>query len=258
MKNITTQFIISRTSSNYEDMQSTGVYKIFHIHNPDVLYIGSASSSKKWREGFKQRWIEHLKCLNKNNHHSPFLQRIVNKYGIEGLRFEILEKCSPDKCIQQEQIWLDSIKPFDQNGYNTCRVAGSSLGYKFPEEKKSNRKPIIQYSLNGEFIKQWDSLNQASRDLNINVSSIKDCCKKRFKQIKGYIFRYLDDSLDIPDKTTLRLPMIIECFYKDQLMHVGKFSEIIDVVPDKKLAVYKSIKYGNFTKKEWKYCKKLN
>jgi hypothetical protein len=258
MKNITIQFILQKTSSNYEDIHSTGVYKIFHIYDPSILYIGSAASSTKWREGFKQRWVCHLKELKNNRHHSPFLQRIVNKYGIEGLRFEILEKCKPDECLQKEQFWLDKLRPFGKNGYNTCLKAGNTLGYKFPEDKKSRRISIVQYSLDGDFIKQWDSLNQASRDLNINVSSIKDCCKKRFKQIKGYVFRYLGDDLDIPAKETLRLPMIIECFCKDKLMHIGKFSEIIEVVPDKKLAIYKSIKDGNFTKKGWKYCKKLN
>lgn len=257
MKNISIQFIISRTSSNYEDIHSTGVYKIYHIHNPSIFYIGSATSLTKWRKGFKQRWICHLKSLKNNNHHSPFLQRVVNKYGIEGLRFEILEKCDPENCISKEQEWLDKLQPFGKNGYNTCKIAGNTFGYKFPENKKSKRKPIVQYCLNGKFIKQWDSLNQAARSLNINVSSIKDCCKKRFKQIKGYIFRYLDDS-DIPEKILLKTPMTIECFHQDALVYVGKFTEIINMVPDKKAAVYKSIKDGNITKNGWKYYKKSN
>ncbi len=172
MKNITINFLLSRTSSNYEDIHMTGIYKIFHISNPEVLYIGSAASLRKWREGFKQRWVNHLKQLNNNKHHSPFLQRVVNKYGIEGLRFEILEKCDPKECVKREQYWLDLFKPFGTKGYNTCKIAGSSLGYKFPEEKKSNKKPIVQYSLNGEFIKEWNSLNEASISLQNNFSSI--------------------------------------------------------------------------------------
>jgi len=254
MKNITINFLLSRTSSNYEDIHMTGIYRIFHISDTKILYIGSAAALTRWREGFKQRWVCHLRNLKNNKHHSPFLQRVVNKYGIEGLRFEILEKCSSEECIKREQYWLDLFKPFGTKGYNTCKIAGSSLGYKFPEEKKSNRKPIVQYSLNGEFIKQWDSLNQASRELNINVSSIKDCCKKRFNQIKGYIFRYLGET-DLPNKEDIYTPMIIQCFHKDVIVYTGKFSEIIKLVPDKKAAIYKSIKDGNITKKGWYYKK---
>jgi hypothetical protein len=254
MKNITIEFLLSRTSSNYDDIHQIGVYKIFHVHNPDIVYIGSATSIKKYRKGFKQRWICHLKDLKNNKHHSVFLQRVVNKYGIEGLRFEILEKCKFDECIIKEQYWLDLIKPFKNNGYNTCEIAGNTLGYIFPEDKKSNRKIIVQYSLDGKFIKQWDSLNQAGRELKINVSSIKDCCKKRFNQIKGYIFRYLGDT-DLPKKENIKMPMIIECHQNKECIYIGEFSEIIKLVPDKKSAVYKSIKDGNITKKGWKYYK---
>lgn len=257
MKNITINFILARTTSNYDSIHTTGVYKIYHISKPDILYIGSASSQKKWRIGFKQRWVEHIKNLKNNVHHSVFLQRVVNKYGLDGLRFEIIEQCLPEQCLEIEQKWLDHFKPFSNKGYNTCEIAGSSLGYKFPEEKKKNTKPINQYDIEGNFIKEWPSLNEASRELKINVSSIKDCCKKRYKQIKRYIFRYLGDD-ELPEINTINIPMIIECFYNNQIVYSGKFSEIIDLVPDKKAAVYKSIKDGTFTKKKWKYNKKLN
>lgn len=52
--------------------------------------------------------------------------------------------------------------------------------------------------------------------------------------------------------------MIIECFYNNEIVYIGKFSEIINLVPDKQSAIYKSIKNGNFTKRKWKYNKKLN
>lgn len=257
MKNVTIDFLLSRTSSNYEDIQCTGIYKIFHTHNPEIIYIGSATSSRKWRSGFKQRWINHIKDLKRNSHSSTFLQNVVNKYGIEGLRFEIIEKCSSEECLKREQYWLDLIEPFGSKGYNTCRIAGNTLGYRFLEHQKSKRKSIIQYSLNGEFIKQWESLNAASRELKINVSSIKDCCKKRFNQIKGYIFRYSEDT-DVPKEYIIKEPMLIECFYKNDLIYVGRFSEIACKVPDRKHAIYNSLRSGKPTKKGWAYKKQIN
>lgn len=254
MKNITINFILARTNSNYEEIHKTGVYKIYHIYNKDLIYIGSASSLKRWRIGFKQRWVCHIKELKNNNHHSSFLQRVVNKYGIDGLRFEIIEICDPSICLETEQKWLNHFKPFNNKGYNTCKIAGNSLGYKFPEEKKSKQKPINQYDLDGNFIKEWVSLQEASRKLNINVSSIKDCCKKRFKQIKGFIFTYKDDN------TIVKIPkeeraFVISCFFNENLICKGSISEIINLVPDKKLTIYRSIKDGRITKNKYKYSK---
>lgn len=245
---------MARTNSSYNDVHQQGVYRIYHIDKPDISYIGSATSSIKWKRGFRQRWTVHIRELKSVNHHSPFLQRVINKHGLDGLRFEILEICSSDQCLEKEQYWLDLYKPFNEKGYNTCTTAGNSLGYRFSEDKKSNRKPISQYSLNGEFIKKWDSLNQASRELNINVSSIKDCCKKRFKQIKGYIFRY-EGELDLPESKDIKHIMQIECIYDNVITYTGRFSEIKKLVPDTKFSIYKSIKDGSVTKNNYKYKK---
>lgn len=52
------------------------------------------------------------------------------------------------------------------------------------------RKPILQYTLDGEFIRDWDSITTASKELNIDKSSITSCCKGRYKTSNGYIWRY--------------------------------------------------------------------
>lgn len=53
-------------------------------------------------------------------------------------------------------------------------------------------KKIIQYDLDGNFIKTWDSIKEASVNLNINACGILNCCKKRSKKSGGYIWRYAD------------------------------------------------------------------
>lgn len=254
MKNITINFILKRTSSNYEDIHKTGIYKIYHLHNKEVIYLGSAASDRKWREGFKQRWIVHLYDLQKGIHHSDYLQRVVNKYGIEDLRFEILEICDGSKCLEREQYYLDTLVPFGDKGYNTCKIAGNTLGYKIPEHKKGKRKKIDQYSLEGNFIQSWDSLNQASRELDINVSSIKDCCKKRFKQIKGFIFRYSGET-DLPNIEEIRTKLLIDCIYEDKVLFSGDISYIEDKVPDNRHIIYKLLKNKRISKNGWKYLK---
>lgn len=51
-------------------------------------------------------------------------------------------------------------------------------------------KPIIQYDLNGNFIKKWNSIKEAQLFYNTNV--ISQCCKhkKHYQSAKGFIWEY--------------------------------------------------------------------
>lgn len=51
-------------------------------------------------------------------------------------------------------------------------------------------KPIIQYSLNGEFIKEWPSTKEIQRTLGICHSNISKCCKGERKTCCGFIWRF--------------------------------------------------------------------
>ena len=61
---------------------------------------------------------------------------------------------------------------------------------------KALSKPIVQLSLNGEFIKYWKSAKQAERKLNINCSHIGRCCKGKHKSAGKYKWKYLSDYIN--------------------------------------------------------------
>jgi nucleosome binding factor SPN SPT16 subunit len=51
-------------------------------------------------------------------------------------------------------------------------------------------KRVIQYDLQGNFIKEWESIKEAGKQSKTNATCITLCCKgKRFKA-GGYIWRY--------------------------------------------------------------------
>ena len=57
--------------------------------------------------------------------------------------------------------------------------------------KNNNQsKQVLQYNLNGNFIKEWESIKEASRFLKINDSSISACCKHKQNKAGNYIWRY--------------------------------------------------------------------
>ena len=57
--------------------------------------------------------------------------------------------------------------------------------------KKRNRK-VNQYSLNGELIKQWDSLTDIYNELGYSWGNISGCCRKVRKTSNGYRWEYAE------------------------------------------------------------------
>ena len=53
--------------------------------------------------------------------------------------------------------------------------------------RKSCNKPILQFSLDGEFIREWESTIDVGKEVR---SQICDCLKGRQKSALGYIWKY--------------------------------------------------------------------
>lgn len=56
--------------------------------------------------------------------------------------------------------------------------------------KKTCSKPVLQYTIDGEFIKEWPSASEAARQLGYHQSNISACCRGEKKQAYGYIWKY--------------------------------------------------------------------
>lgn len=81
--------------------------------------------------------------------------------------------------------------------YVKTKFKNSDRSYKdnFKNKNEKSKKSVIQYDLNGNFIKKWEYIKQISDKLKINNSKISDCCKnkKGRKSAGGFIWRYADD-----------------------------------------------------------------
>lgn len=121
-----------------------GVYIIRNIQN-GLVYIGSSKDISNRIYGNRG----HINLLNKNKHINRHLQSAWNKYGKDNFVFDILEVILisdnlKNDLINIEQKYLDLFlfanmddDRFHSLGYNICRNAGNTLGYKHkPESKK--------------------------------------------------------------------------------------------------------------------------
>lgn len=60
--------------------------------------------------------------------------------------------------------------------------------------RHARSKPVLQYDLEGNFIKEFESGNLAAKELNIHQSSIAICCSGKIKQTQGFIFKYKEEN----------------------------------------------------------------
>ena len=60
------------------------------------------------------------------------------------------------------------------------------------ESRKKVSKTVLQYTLNGELVREWISAHEAARTLNIDRGCISQCCcgNTRLKTYKGYKWKF--------------------------------------------------------------------
>lgn len=91
------------------------------------------------------------------------------------------------------------------NGYFICR---EKEDYNIQKQlyDKNLPKKVNQYDLNCNFIKTYDSLSDAARQLNCsgNINVIRGCCEGKYKQGLGYIWRYEGSKLPLVSVTNTK------------------------------------------------------
>lgn len=64
------------------------------------------------------------------------------------------------------------------------------IGYTAVAGTYDANEPVSQYTLDGEFIKNFSSAVEASETLHIPVKEIMFCCSKYVKTAGGYIWEF--------------------------------------------------------------------
>lgn len=139
-----------------------------------------------------------------------------NNYGTRNYRISQKQRNNPkySKKIQQYDLDGNFVKEWDsicdagRAGYdrkaisdccNRERGTHTSNGFlwKFSNDNRvitpyvnPALKPVICYNKKGEFIKEYNSASEASKELNLDAGAICWCCKGKRNIVKGYIFKY--------------------------------------------------------------------
>lgn len=73
-------------------------------------------------------------------------------------------------------------------------------------------KPVLQYDLAGNFIKQWDSQSDVARAFNAKSSTVSACIDNPSLTFRGYMFRSFSGNIEskIPPCTSRLLPKSVK------------------------------------------------
>lgn len=94
---------------------------------------------------------------------------------------------------------LPQVNHKDENKLNNnvenlewCTVAyNNTYGTRIQKVISKTSKKILQYDLEGNFIKEYKSISNAAKDNKIkSLSNITMCCQGKWKQAGGYIWKY--------------------------------------------------------------------
>lgn len=86
-----------------------------------------------------------------------------------------------------------------ENNFHAFRIGLRTITKKQRKQSSINgkiycSKKVLQYDLNGNFIKEWKSLSEASRELKLNRGNIGTCCRLHKGTAGGYIWKFKEES----------------------------------------------------------------
>jgi group I intron endonuclease len=101
------------------------------------IYIGSSGNPHR-------RYMSYSSFCNGTKKASRGIEQGLRFYGLEGFDFYILEYVSRiEFLLDREQWWLDSVRPFGENGYNWAKVASRNNSPRmFTDEQKARRSQL--------------------------------------------------------------------------------------------------------------------
>ena len=206
------------------------IYMITNTNN-NKKYIGKTSYT------IEDRWKEHCRNFQYLRDNMP-IHKAMLKYGIDSFSITQIEECDNEKLSEREQYWIAYYDTYN-NGYNAtlggdgvvkfnqeemaelwsegktvaeiCNLTGAErhtvsknlnlYGITTQQQKeRSVGRPVLQYTLDGKFIKRYSSLTLEAQSMGKdNISNIRSCCNKIGTSAYNYLWKYEDDDTSIDD-----------------------------------------------------------
>lgn len=164
---------------------------------------------------FRSRVWQHQRCYEKED---CDFHRAIKEFGFDNFSWEIIETCeSEDRACELEKYYIEKFNTY-RDGYNMTK-GGKGAPY-------HNARAVVLLTLDGQYIKSYDSAMDAEIDGFHNTDVLLNCKGKR-RQTKGYMFMFEDEYKSNGAKTYRKpepngMRSIIQCDMKGNFIHKFK------------------------------------
>lgn len=166
---------------------------IYKITNPKgKIYIGQTKNYKKRINLYR---ILHCKSQIK-------LYNSLKKYGFDNHKFEIIEEVDIKIADEREQYWISYFQSYwkDKNKGLNLNKGGNrpkhtietkrKLSKMFKVSKHGKAKKLYQYTIDGQFVKEWSCMRDITRKLGYVTTWLSKATKNN-KIAYGYRWSYI-------------------------------------------------------------------
>lgn len=160
------------------------IYKLTNLVN-NKIYVGATT------EGASYRFRRHV--IKANGGGTTAICNAIREYGENNFKIETIELCKDLAHMnERENYWIVLLGATNPEiGYNN--KLGGGVRFQSDETKEKigilhrgkiseNRKPILQYDINGIFVKEYPSIEAASK-----ASGISGCTIRKYINDPEYI-----------------------------------------------------------------------
>lgn len=151
---------------------------LFYKNNPDERKRVSTQAKERWDdENERSKLVTAIKESQK-------------KPEVKKIKSEILKDRYKDPLKRQQMI--DSIK----NSYKTNPERKEKFRKTMMSNgKKTSIKPILQFTLDGQFVREWECSSDITKELGFSRSSIFNCVWGKTKSSHKYKWIYKEEYL---------------------------------------------------------------
>lgn len=193
-----------------------------YIFTYQPFYVGKGKNNRELHHLYKSN-------LNKKSHKNNTIKQIIKETGNEPIHFRLIENLSNKDAIRIEAELIETFGRVNEGtGILTNMTDGGEGVNNFTDRnisKPSLWKPVYQYTLTGNFIKEWESITSVDLD-GMQTSNISTSIRKG-GTFGGYIWSY-----EKLDKMEPRIKNQMKITYKDIKQIDIKTNKIINEFKD--------------------------
>lgn len=185
--------------SDLEEFSDYTSYQVSNLGRVRNTKTGRVLKGTKHSEGYTQVTI----CINGSRYKTPTVHVLVARLFIPNPNnLPQVNHKDEDKSHNWDTNleWCDSI--YNNNyGTHSQRISKANSGKNNPMYgtispmrgkcgiQNTNSKPVIQLTLDGKFIREFECISQV-KDYGFSTSCVSDVCRGKFKQHKGFVFKF--------------------------------------------------------------------